>query len=440
LATTEPQKVPATIRSRTQHLEFRLLTADTLQALLETVREQGALDVNDASLQAAVRKGHGSARDALSALDQVVASGPAETVRPEISSVVSAIAEGEASAVLVSLSALFADGWGPQQLATELVDDFRQAFLAALAPDLCAVSGSERAEFVAVAESLGLARVVRSMELLGHALVDMRDAPDAQVVLEIATVRASRPDLDEGTAALAERVSLLERSLSGNGQHPGQPVPTPASEPAIPVSVDAEPAPARAADIARKPSVGAVLRGRAEPSPTAAGPEPAPRPEQAATTDAREPAPSSNVAIDRDALTQAWGDGVLHGLSARAKALYSAGRFVSTDSGEAHFALPNAAHRDRCEQLSNEVQSALSTHFKAPVRLVLVVEGGREPSATNGTIPPDARAAPPGASDVGLDDEDPEVLEAAPPAEDHQASAVDRLLQAFPGTSEVEEQ
>jgi DNA polymerase-3 subunit gamma/tau len=440
LATTEPQKVPATIRSRTQHLEFRLLTADTLQALLETVREQGALDVNDASLQAAVRKGHGSARDALSALDQVVASGPAEVVRPEISSVVSAIADGDASGVLVSLSALLADGWGPQQLATELVDDFRQAFLAALAPDLCAVSGSERAEFVAVAESLGLARVVRSMELLGRALVDMRDAPDAQVVLEIATVRASRPELDEGTAALAERVNLLERSLSGNGQHPGPPAHPPASEPAIRVPTEAEQEPARTADVARKPSVGAVLRGRVEPTPSAAESAPAPEPERAVTAEAPEPVRSSSLSIDRDALTQAWGDGVLHGLSARAKALYSAGRFVSTDRGEAHFALPNAAHRDRCQQLSPEVESALSAHFEAPIRLVLVAEGGREPSATNGTASPENRSVPSGASDIGLDDEDPEVLEAAPEAEDHQASAVDRLKQAFPGASEVEEQ
>jgi DNA polymerase-3 subunit gamma/tau len=117
LATTDPQKVPATIRSRTQHLEFRLLAADTLQSLLESVREQGGLDVNDNSLHAAVRRGHGSARDALSALDQVVASGPAESARPELGSVVSAIAEREAADVLVTLSALLADGWGPQQLA-----------------------------------------------------------------------------------------------------------------------------------------------------------------------------------------------------------------------------------------------------------------------------------------------------------------------------------
>ena len=89
LATTEQQKVPATIRSRTQHLEFRLISADTLQDLLETIRGKVGLDVDDSSLQAAVRRGHGSARDALSALDLAVASGAVEPLRPELDNVVS---------------------------------------------------------------------------------------------------------------------------------------------------------------------------------------------------------------------------------------------------------------------------------------------------------------------------------------------------------------
>ena len=113
--------------------------------------------------------------------------------------------------MLVALSALLAGGWGPQQLATELVDDLRQVFLAALAPELCTVSGTSLERFRQLAEAMGLARVVRSMEILGHALVDMREAPDAQVVLEIAAVRAVRPDLDSGAEALSERVSVLER-------------------------------------------------------------------------------------------------------------------------------------------------------------------------------------------------------------------------------------
>ncbi len=131
-----------------------------------------------------------------------------------------ALAEGDVSQVLVALNTLLAGGWGPQQLATELIDDLRQVFLAALAPELCAVSGSSLERFRSLAETMGLARVVRSMEILGHALVDMREAPDAQVVLEIAVVRAVRPDLDSGMEALSERVSVLERSRSGAAAFP----------------------------------------------------------------------------------------------------------------------------------------------------------------------------------------------------------------------------
>ncbi len=220
LATTDPQKVPPTIRSRTQHLEFRLLGAETLHDLLESVNASAGLALDEEALEAAVRRGRGSARDALSALDQVVAAGSADAARPELASVVDALAAADVGGALVSLSAMLAGGWGPQQLATELVDDLRQVFLAALAPQLCTVSGPSLERFVSLAEAMGLPRVVRTIEILGHALVDMRDAPDAQVVLEIAVVRAVRPDLDSGVEALSDRVSVLERSITGAAAFP----------------------------------------------------------------------------------------------------------------------------------------------------------------------------------------------------------------------------
>ena len=227
LATTDPQKVPPTIRSRTQHLEFRLLGAEVLHDLLDSVNQQAGLAMDEESVQAAVRRGRGSARDALSALDQVAASGSADSARPELGTVLTAVADGDAVAVLVRLGELVARGWGPPQLATELVDDLRQSFLAALAPELCAISGPGRAAFTTLAESMGMPRLVRAMEVLGQALIDMRDAPDPQVVLEIALVRSARPDLDTGIDALTERVAALERALApgGQGERPAPPAP-----------------------------------------------------------------------------------------------------------------------------------------------------------------------------------------------------------------------
>ncbi|HEY4948344.1 MAG TPA: DNA polymerase III subunit gamma/tau, partial [Acidimicrobiales bacterium] len=90
LATTDPQKVLPTIRSRTQHFEFRLLGPETLGELLAQVRQDAHLDVPDEALDLAVRRGRGSARDALSVLDQVAASDAVDDDLPELDEVVEA--------------------------------------------------------------------------------------------------------------------------------------------------------------------------------------------------------------------------------------------------------------------------------------------------------------------------------------------------------------
>ncbi len=310
LATTDPQKVPPTIRSRTQHLEFRLLGADTLHSLLESVNDAAGLDLGEDALEAAVRRGRGSARDALSALDQVLASGSTDAARPELAQVVDALAAGDVAAVLVCLNALLARGWGPQQLTTELADDLRQVFLAALAPELCATTGAARDRDAGLAEAMGLPRVVRTMEILGHALVDMREAPDAQVVLEVALVRAVRPDLDSGVDALADRVGALERAGSGAAAFP-----RPHAEARPPALETSE-----TVDIGQRPSVGAVRRRKEdkdqEPSQSSPERDIAPPVEDAADAGGGVVAPAGGT-VDRDSLTEAWGDAILGALPAR---------------------------------------------------------------------------------------------------------------------------
>jgi DNA polymerase III subunit gamma/tau len=477
LATTDPQKVPPTIRSRTQHLEFRLLGAETLHNLLESVNEEAGLHVDEEALEAAVRRGRGSARDALSALDQVVASGSADAARPELAAVLDALSEGDVGQVLVALSALLAGGWGPQQLATELIDDLRQVFLAALAPELCTVSGPSLERFRAMAEVMGLARVVRSMEILGHALVDMREAPDAQVVLEIGAVRAVRPDLDSGMEALSERVSVLERAQSGAPAFP-RPGATPApgapaaSDDGPPAAAPEPPAtPRPPAEVARRPSLGAVRRSKEaaapaqapppaaaaaeapvtlEPEPVAAAPALSTAAAASAGSASAGPAPAGSRSagatktLDRDDLTEAWGDGILQSLPARAKARYASGRFVAVDEQGAHFALPNAAHREQCVEQQADVEKALSDHFGTRVALVLLVDDSLAPPAAGpgpspAASPRSAAAAPPPHSPPSdeVDYVDPSELEDA--SSDQASAAQARLLQAFPGASEVAE-
>jgi DNA polymerase-3 subunit gamma/tau len=415
LATTDPQKVPATIRSRTQHFEFRLLGTDTLAGLVHDVNEAAGLSLDEGALSVAVRRGRGSARDALSALDQVAASGSADDARPELAEVVESVAEEDAARALVAVAALHESGWGPQQLAAELVDDLRQAFLVALAPELATAGGAEKERLAAQADRLGLARLVRAMEVLGRAQVDMRDAPDARVVLEVALVRLARPDLDDSAGALADRVARLERVQAA--PRPAAPAPAPA------------PPPAPAGDPRAMPSIGALRRQRAAADPEAApAPPPADPPPPAAAPPSPAPPPAGAPAApagglpERDVLVQAWGDHILRTLPARAKVLFAAGRFVASEDGAVLFALPNAAHRDRCAEVRPVVEEALSAHFGVAVPLRLVVD-------SPGPAP--ARPAPSTAELADDDDFDPtDEGDPGPVAEA-------RLLEAFPGAEEV---
>jgi DNA polymerase-3 subunit gamma/tau len=425
LATTDPQKVPMTVRSRTQHYEFRLLGSETLGELLAWVRDQAGLDLDDEALALAVRRGRGSARDALSALDQMASSGSADGVRPELAGLLEALCDEDAGTTLVSVAGLVEAGWSPQQLAAEVVDDLRQAFLLSLAPELASTSGSERDRLRDQAERLGLARLVRAMESLGLAQVDMREAPDPRVVLEVTLVRLARSELDSAPDALAERVTRLERALAsrdGLGGTAGSPRP-PARESAPP----APPAAPATSDLRQKPSIGALRRQRLQQE----------RPEPAAeVSPPEEPLPVSAPPLpvapgsvpDRDSLVEAWGDHLLRSLPARAKTFYSSGRFVAVEGSTAVFAVPNQGYLPRGEEVRPLVEEALSAHFGTRLSLRLTVDEDEPPTRGNVGRPPEDPA------DLGDDDFDPD-----DPGEPLQVESLvhSRILEAFPGAEEV---
>ena len=498
LATTDPQKVPATIRSRTQHLEFRLLGADVLDGLLHDVNQAAGLALDDDALSIAVRRGRGSARDALSFLDQVAASGSADDARPEVDELVDALEAEDAGRALVAVAALHEAGWGSPQLAAELVDELRQTFLAALAPELGDAGGEQQTLLADRAGRLGLPRLVRSIEVLGRIQVDMRDAPDPRVVLEVALVRLARPELDDSAAGLEDRLARLERAVAGGAPTAGQsaPPPTPpvarprpapaAADPATPPAAAPLPttppaAPRDVGDPSTRPGLGALRRQRAAQDPPPAAPAPTPTagaepppplplspapPTPAPTPSAAGAAPTGGP-VDRDVLVQAWGDHILRTLPARAKALYSAGRFVSAEGSTAVFALPNAAHCERCEDVRSVVEDAIAAHLGSPVTLALVVDGsgdggavdnGRSGTASTSAAPspapspagstaasrpvPASTAAPNGTGSSAdstpheVDEEvfDPDDVVDAVPVE---SVAEARVLEAFPGAEEV---
>jgi len=410
LATTDPQKVLPTIRSRASHFEFRLLGRPVLAELVERVRRQAGLELPEGAVEVAVHRANGSARDALSALDQLAALGSVEDEVPVLDELVEAICQRDAGAALARVAEALAAGRDATRLASDLVEHLREGFLSTMAPELVSLGEGQRERVAQQAARLGPAALVRAMEALGSCLVDMRDCLDPRVLLEVALVRICRPEADDSAAGLLERLERLEARLDALGSPdagslaPQAPAPRPAP---------AGPAGARAA-------LGA-LRRRPEATLSPSAPaSPPPAPEESGPS-SQGPLPSGRPGRrppSREELTTAWGDKVLASLRPRARALFGAGRFVGAGEHTAEFALPDEVHRSRCQPLVPEVEDALGAHFGCPVRLSLVVDDGSP-----------ARPDPPEEDDLDPDSAAEPVRELAPVHE--------RLLEVFPGAEEV---
>jgi len=471
LATTDPQKVLPTIRSRTIPFDFHLIPTEVLGDLLRDINDRAKLGVPPEAIDLVVRRGHGSARDALTVLDQVAAGGGGEDVTQVVSQIVDGLAERDAGLVLTAVAEGMAAGRDARRLAADLIEHLRNGFLATMARGLVMLPDDALNEVAEQARRLGLAALVRAMEVIGQALADMRDSVDPRITLEVALVRLSRPDTDVSPAALLERIERLERaarSLDGASilrpSDRGAPpvVPTRSAlppPPPVPPSRGAEhtvdpPRPAASAATAPQspPEPNRPASGR-PPPPTvpnrpASGPTPPPppAPSPARTVARASGSPTTPVATtagqpgaaaggpkpglpppldlpSRDALTKAWGDGVLRTMSAKAKGYLGSGRFVSVDPDGAVFALPNQQMLARGRDVRGEAEAALAARFGRPVPLKLVVESDLSLPAHQ--LPEPEEEFEPGDVDH-LQEAEVEVI-----------SPEQRLMDAFPGAEEV---
>ncbi len=429
LATTDPQKVIETIRSRTQHFDFHLLSAAALEDYIRYVVDDAGLDVSADAIDFAVRAGRGSARDAVSALEQVVAAGGVAEREVSVDDVIEGLADRDVGRVLVAVADAVNAGRDPRLLAQQLVVRLRDVFLGAMKAPLDHLSDADRARVDALLDRFERPLITRAIEVLGEALTAMVDAVDPRIVLEAALVRLANVEADTSLAALLERVERLEASLAAGGGavRPVGPTSTP-EVPAAPAS-GGRPADAarqllreRRSSSSRPATPAAPAAPEATAAPAAVAPETEPKPvPPTPTLDAGE-LPS------RDELTLAWGDTLLSKVPRAAKPRYAGGRFVAVDDRGAVFALPNEAHRARCEEHRAGVEQVLGDHFGRPVPLVLVVDDGTP-----------ASPAPLPAEQVDEPVEevvDIHELDDAPP---DNRSHVDRLAAAFPGAELVEE-
>jgi DNA polymerase III gamma/tau subunit len=229
LATTDPQKVSDTIRSRTQHLRFHLLPMDELEQHVRWVSEDAGLNVSEAAIQAALEQGAGSARDTLSALELIASTGGDSLDVVDFGEFVESLIDLDPGRALTAVAFAMNQGRDPRTLTEDIVRHLRDCFLSLMAPELVALPDTKAKEVAEQAVRLGAGKVVRSMERLGQILVDMRHAPDARLLLEVALVQltheASANDMgtviDEPAARLFESrvneaVAQGARLLVGN--------------------------------------------------------------------------------------------------------------------------------------------------------------------------------------------------------------------------------
>lgn len=426
LCTTDPQKVLPTIRSRTQHFEFHLLNADELAEHVRYVIEDAGLGLGEDAVEHVVRQGGGSARDTLSALDQVSAMGGVMEQAQPVEAILDALAQHDAGAALVAVADATAAGRDPRALGEVLIGRLRDAFLAVMkAPDRhLPAADLERAD--ALGAQLGAAGLTRALEVLGEALVELAKKPDPRIVLEVALVRICRPDADRSYDAILDRLDRLERLEPAAAAAPSASAPR-AAGPAAAARDELAKATARdelAKATAPRPTRAPVKKATAAPADAgpqvASPPVAAPAPETAAPPETSEPAGVPAA----DELQAVWSS-VLDGLKGATKGMFRDGRFVASTDAVAVLTVPKGPPLDQLEKRRPEVEAALAAHFGRPVPIRLVVDSDASPASASA-------AAPTEADDDVIDMHE---LEDAPAA----GSGVERLAEAFPGAELVEE-
>ena len=220
LATTDPQKVSDTIRSRVQHLQFHLLPVDELKKYVQFVIKEAELTVDEDSIDLVLRQGGGSARDTLSALELIVSGGGEPEVALHTEDIITSLVARDHAAALGAVARAMQQGRDPHTYAQDVVRTMRDCFLSLMSPELVQLPADRIAELTRYAQDMGVQRIVRIMETLGSTMVEMRHAPDARLLLEVAVVQLASPVFDDSAENLLARISQLEeavKSLRENG-------------------------------------------------------------------------------------------------------------------------------------------------------------------------------------------------------------------------------
>jgi DNA polymerase-3 subunit gamma/tau len=263
-ATTEPDKVLPTIRSRTHHYPFRLVPPTTLRGLLEKTCAAEGVTVEPTVFPLVVRAGGGSVRDSLSILDQLLAGAGPEGVTYKtavgllgvtddalLDETVDALAAHDAPAVFRAVDRVVEAGHDPRRFATDLLDRLRDLIVLDAVPDAggngLLDTPPDRLDLMSQqAQALGSATLSRMADTVHAGLTDMRGTTAPRLLLELVCARMLLPATDGSAAATLQRLERLERRMSIAGEHPGRPAAEAPVREAPPREAPARPAPAPA--------------------------------------------------------------------------------------------------------------------------------------------------------------------------------------------------
>ncbi len=247
-ATTEPEKVIPTIRSRTHHYPFRLIPPRLLSSYLDELCEKEGVTIEPAALPLVVRAGAGSARDTLSVLDQLLGGAGPAGVTHELASgllgytpdslldeVVDAFAAGDGAAVFGVVDKVIETGQDPRRFTEDLLRRLRDLVIVAAVPDapatgLIDVSEDQAERLVAQTARFGRADLSRAADLVASGLTEMRGATAPRLLLELICARVLLPGADHTTQGVQARLDRLERRTAITG------TPSAAAAPASPAS------------------------------------------------------------------------------------------------------------------------------------------------------------------------------------------------------------
>lgn len=328
-ATTEPEKVIGTIRSRTHHYPFRLVPPGTLRDYLAEVCGKEQIPVADGVLPLVVRAGAGSVRDSMSVMDQLLAGAGADGVTYDMTtallgytdgslldSVVEAFVTGDGSAAFGVVDRIIEGGNDPRRFVTDLLERLRDLVILAAVPDaaekgLIDAPADVIERMQAQARSFGAAELSRAADIVNEGLTEMRGAQSPRLQLELICARVLLPAAYGDERSVMARLDRIERGVQFSagagapamGYVPGPEAHSGGGGAAAPVAPGGGPAAARAAvrapGGATAPATGAGP-GEGEgggphgggQQPSAPAPAPAPEPPAPAPASTPTPAPA----------------------------------------------------------------------------------------------------------------------------------------------------